>query len=299
MESQPGQRGTPTKARVLAHIPAELTKGTLRRLGEGIGKVVYASEHWVVRRERSPLEIVALILLWRALRRLEKFLPGAWGKRLRDRPSRQIRFLRVLVHGAILICPRALWYRAHIRDVLRLYHRQSVRGEQLSQTHLSGSRLVPERVEFPPARVRIGGFPGWLMVSDAVERLDLTMHEKMTLLAREGRFQELEEWLDRFLQARQDGWRKGLFSLDAHLKNYGIIGERIVLLDTGGLTNRWFEVERRLEAEEAILRPHLHLGLGPMLARHPEIAQRFDRKWKSAVNLDMARNCWPRDQPCA
>lgn len=115
-----------SESHVISHIPEELTRGPLRRLGEGIGKVVYASEHWVVSRERTPLEMVALILLWKALRKLEWLLPGAWGRRLRDRPSRQIRFLRVLVQGAILVFPRALWFSSHIRDVLRLYHGRSL-----------------------------------------------------------------------------------------------------------------------------------------------------------------------------
>ena len=55
--------------RVLLHAPPELTAGRLKRLGEGIGKVVYASEHWVIKRPRTPSEIVALILLWKILPR--------------------------------------------------------------------------------------------------------------------------------------------------------------------------------------------------------------------------------------
>src|SRR5438067_1972020 len=67
---------------LLPHAPPELTRGRLRRLGEGIGKVVYASEHWVVKRERSPSEILALIAIWRALRKLEHVLPRAFARRL-------------------------------------------------------------------------------------------------------------------------------------------------------------------------------------------------------------------------
>lgn len=281
-----------TGRHILRDIPEELTRGQLHRLGEGIGKVVYASDHWVVRRDRTPLEIVALILLWKALRKLEVFLPGAWGKRLRDRPSRQIRFLRVLVQGAILIFPRALWFSAHIKDVLRVYHRRSVRGEKLAQVHLIGTELIPERVAFPPVRVRVGGWPGWLMVSEAVERVDDTLHHKMTLLARGDHFDQLEQWLDRLLETRQKGWRLGLFSLDAHLKNYGTIAERIVLLDTGGLTNRWSEVEQHLEKKESLAPPHQRLGLGELLADHPEIAARFDDRWRATINVDAVRACW-------
>ncbi len=293
MAPQPARIPAPAEPQVLGEIPEELTGGTLRRLGEGIGKVVYASEHWVVHRERSPREITALIVLWKALRRLERFLPGAWGIRLRERPSRRIRFLRVLVHGAILIVPRALWYGSHIRSVLMVYHRNRVRGERLAQIHLTGSDLIPKRIEFPPTRVSIGGWPGWLMVSEATERVDGTLHQKMTQLAREDRFVELEAWLDRLLQTRRDGWSRGLFSTDAHLKNFGTIGDRIVLLDTGGLTNRLSDVEERLRAEESASRPHARLGLGTLLADHPDIAWRFDQKWKASVNRETVLGCWP------
>jgi len=290
---RPARSIAPAERNVLYHIPKELTEGPLRRLGEGIGKVVYASERWVVHRERSPTEMVALILLWRALRKLERLLPGTWGKRLRDRPSRQIRFLRVLAQGAILVFPRALWFPAHIRGILRTYHRRSVRGEKLAQTHLAGSELLPKRIAFPPARVRIGGWPGWLVVSEAAERVETTLHQKMVRLAAEDRFDELEHWLDQLLERRREGWRLGLFSLDAHLKNYGAIGDRIVLLDTGGLTNRWAEVEQRLEAEESMAPPHVRLGLGDLLADHSEIAQRFDARWRAAINTAVVRACWP------
>ena len=67
------------KARVLARAPEELTRGPLLRLGEGIGKVVYASPHWVVKRERHPSEIMALIFMWRVVRRLQRFLPRRAG----------------------------------------------------------------------------------------------------------------------------------------------------------------------------------------------------------------------------
>ena len=61
---------------VLSHAPSELTHGRLRRIGEGIGKVVYASDHWVVKRERSPSEILALIAIWKIVRKSEGIVPG-------------------------------------------------------------------------------------------------------------------------------------------------------------------------------------------------------------------------------
>lgn len=278
---------------MLPHAPEELTGAKLRRLGEGIGKVVYASDHWVVKRERSPSAIVALIVLWRILRRLERLLPGDAGLRLLEKPSRQIRFLRVLMQASMAVLPKTVWFPTHIRQAWTLYHRRTVRGERLAQTRLAGTSLIPEGVAFPPTRVKVGGWPGWLTVSEATERVEATLDRKLAALARTDNFGELEQWLERFLDLRQSGWRLGLFSMDAHLKNFGIIGDRIVLLDTGGLTNRWREIENRLVFEEVVTQPHIQLGLGPLLAGRPEIANRFDARWKAIVNRTFVRRLWP------
>jgi len=289
--AQSGQ-GRP-RPRVLAQAPQELTQGRLKRLGEGIGKVVYASEHWVVKRERSPSEIVALIVLWKALRRLERLLPGRWGRRLVARPARQIRLLRLLTQAAMAVVPKSIWFTSRVRGAWRIYHRRNVRGEALAQTHLAGTSIVPERISFPPTRVRIGGWPGWLTVSEATERVETTLYQRLAELARAGRYDELERWLERFLELRQAGWQRGLFSVDAHLKNFGVIGDRIVLLDTGGLTNRWREIEGRLAYEDVVAQPHVQLGLAPVLAKRPDIARRFDARWKAIVNLEVVRRHWP------
>ena len=95
------------------------------------------------------------------------------------------------------------------------------------------------------------------------------------------KFEEIEEWLDRFLDLRQSGWSRGLFSMDAHLKNFGVCGDRVVLLDTGGLTNRWTEIMDTLAYEEGVTEPHSRLGLGDVLEDRPDIAARFNARWKS------------------
>lgn len=278
---------------MLPHAPAELTGGRLRRLGEGIGKVVYASPHWVVKRDRSPSEIVALIVLWKAIRKVEHVLPKRLSRRLLERPSRQIRLLRVMVQGAMRVVPKSVWFTTHIREVWRLYHRRSLRGERLAQAHLTGTPFIPERVTFPPTRVRVGGWPGWLTVCEATERVESTLYQRLSELARAGRLDELEQWLNRLLELRQSGWKLGLFSVDAHLKNFGVSGDRIVLLDTGGLSNRWSEIERRLALEEVVTQPHIQLGLGQLLGGRPDIASRFDARWKATVNREVVRSHWP------
>ncbi len=274
--------------RALSHAPAELTQGRLLRLGEGIGKVVYASPHWVVKRERTPSQIVALIGLWRLLRRAERFLPRWLGRRLVERPSRQIHLLRLLMQGGMVVLPRAFWFTSQIREVWKNYYFHDARGQRLRREKLVGSDLIPEEVEFPSVRVRVGGWPGYLTISKATERVETTLYDRIEALAQQGRFEEVEEWLDRFLLTRRAGWSRGLFSLDAHLKNYGVVGDRVVLIDAGGLTNDWSEIERRLE-REAEGDPHVRLGLAKLLEGHEDLAARFDEKWRNMVNAHVVR----------
>lgn len=280
--------------RLLPQAPEELTGGRLRRLGEGIGKVVYASENWVIKRERTPFEIVALIVLWRILRRLEGVLPFGIGRRLLEKPSKQIRFLRILVQATMLIVPKAIWFQARIRRTWKEYHFRDRRGERLAQEHLTGTLLIPRTVAFPPTRVQTRGWPGWLTVSEATERVEATLHEKLSQLAGAAQFDELEQWLNRFLDLRRSGWSLGLFSVDAHLKNFGVIESRVVLLDSGGLTDRWTEIEDKLSFEEVVTQPHIQLGLGALLASRPDIAGRFNARWKATVNREVLRDLWPR-----
>jgi hypothetical protein len=279
--------------RYLLHAPAELTSGRLTRLGEGIGKVVYASPHWVVKRPRSPSEVVALILLWKSVRKAESFLPSLFSRRLLEHPGRQIRLLRVIVQGVMMVLPRSLWLGEHVRDVWRVYRHNDRRGERLARTRLAGTPLVPEVIAFPPVRVRVGGWPGWLTVSEATARVENTLHGHLASLADSGRFDEIELWLDRFLALRQQGWQRGLFSLDAHLKNFGVAGDRIVLLDAGGLTDRWQDVHERLVFEEVIAEPHVQLGLASILASQPALASSFNARWKEIVNRESVRRLWP------
>jgi hypothetical protein len=284
------------KPRLLPHAPEELTSRPLRRLGEGVGKVVYASDHWVVRRERSGSEILALIMVWKVIRRFEHLFPAGVAARLLAHPSKQIHFLRLIMQALVLVIPRSVWFASHAGEMWHVYLRRDIRGEKLAAKRLVGTKLVPERVEFPPVRVQVGGWPGWLTVKEAVERVEATLHQRLVELARERRFDELEQWLERFLELRQAGWKRGLFSVDAHLKNFGVTGDRVVLLDPGGLTDHWAEIESRLCFEEVAAEPHIQLGLGSILGSCPEIARRFDARWKAIVNRDRVRSHWPQDR---
>lgn len=283
-------------ARILSHAPEELTGGKLRRLGEGIGTVVYASDHWVVRRERSAADVLALIVIWKALRRLAGWLPGGIGARLLQRPSRWIRLLRVTVRPLVVVIPRSLWLMTHAGQMWRLYLSRDARGRSLAEQRLAGSALLPGRISFPTVRVRVGGWPGWLTVSEATERVEETLDRRLRRLAAEDRFEEVELWLIRLLELRQAGWRRGLFSTDAHLKNFGVVGDRVVLLDSGGLTDRWAEIETRL-APPAPAAPHVMLGLETVLSARPDIAARFNERWNRVVSREGVLRHWPGEAP--
>lgn len=293
---QPRDAGPPD-VRQVSQAPKELTEGRLRRLGEGIGKVVYASEHWVVKRERTEFEIVALIVLWNVLRKLRHLIPQRLHRRLLQGPSKQIRMLRMLIQGLLLLVPKRFWFTPRIRGAWQLYRKRDIRGQRLAEEYLAGTLLIPQRVQFPPTRVGVIGWPGSLIVSEAMERVETTLHDKLVQLAKAGDFEAVDDWLQRFLKLRQAGWQRGLFSVDAHLKNFGVCGDRLVLLDTGGLTNRWQEIENTLAFEDVVAQPHIQLGLGPVLARRPDIAERFNASWKAVVNPFTVRQNWPTASP--
>jgi hypothetical protein len=191
------------------------------------------------------------------------------------------------------ILPRSVWLSSHIKGVWRVYTSRDRLGARLAQQHLNGTQLVPEVITFPPVRVAVGGWPGWLTVSEATARVEATLHEHLTKLGKQKKYDEIQLWLNRFLDLRTSGWQLGIFSLDSHLKNFGIAGGRIVLLDTGGLTDRWHEVHARLVFEEVVAQPHVQLGLGAILAGCPEIAEAFDTRWKEIVNRETVRRHWP------
>ncbi|MEZ5403732.1 MAG: hypothetical protein R2729_28890 [Bryobacteraceae bacterium] len=276
----------------LASAPDELTARPLERLGEGIGKVVYASEHWVVKRERSPLGMASLIVLWRSLKRVEPWIPKQWWQRMTARPTKRLRLMHLFTQAALAVIPRRLWYKAPVRNQWWTWVTRDRRGESLARRELDGSGLIPERIEFPPTRVRVKGWPLWFTVDEADERVDCTLYDRLEEAARRRDTRAIDLWLGRFLELRLRGWTYGLFSVDPHSKNFGVIGDRVVLLDPGGLTDRWDDVEKRLDLEDVVAQPHIQLGLGPVLGSFPEIAAGFDARWREVVNRDAVRRQW-------
>ncbi len=282
-----------TPLQALNRAPEELTRSRLKRIGEGVGKVVYASENWVVKRERGASEIIALILIWRLMRRLEQWLPGRFTSRWTAHPSAGLRALRMAVQAVVAVVPRGVWFSTHWGRVWQKFVHRDVRGEHLAVKHLSGTSLVPETVTFPPTLVKVSGWPGWLVVTEATERVEETLYDRLKKLAAQGNWADVERWLERLLELRRAGWRRGVFSVDAHLKNFGVIHSRVVLLDAGGLTDRWEDVERHLESVAKSGPASKQFGLEEILAGAPELAERFDARWREITAPETLRDLWP------
>lgn len=282
-----------TPLQALEAAPEELTRGRLKRIGEGVGKVVYASENWVVKRERGASEIIALILIWRMMKRLERWLPGRITGKWFSHPSTPLRALRMALQVVVAAVPRGVWFSTHWGRVWQKFVHRDVRGEYLAVKHLSGTSLVPETVTFPPTLVKVAGWPGWLVVTEATERVEETLYDRIRKLAAQGNWSEVERWLERLLELRRAGWRRGVFSVDAHLKNFGVIQSRVVLIDSGGLTDRWEDVERHLASMARNGSAARQFGLEEILAGAPDLAQRFETRWRELTAPQTLRDLWP------
>ncbi len=282
-----------TPLQALEAAPEELTRGRLKRIGEGVGKVVYASENWVVKRERGASEIIALILIWRMMKRLERWLPGRIAPKWFSHPSTPLRALRMALQAAVAVVPRGFWFSTHWGRVWQKFVHRDVRGEYLAVKHLSGTSLVPETVTFPPTLVKVAGWPGWLVVTEATERVEETLYDRLKKLAAQGNWSEVERWLERLLELRRAGWRRGVFSVDAHLKNFGVIQSRVVLIDPGGLTDRWDDVERHLASMDRNGPVARQFGLEEILAGEPGLAQRLEARWRELTAPQSLRDLWP------
>ena len=70
-----------------------------------------------------------------------------------------------------------------------------------------------------------------------------------------------------------------------------------VLLDAGGLTNDWTDIEKRLDCDDQFGSPHVRLGLEMTLRERPDISQRFDAHWSATVNSETIRRHWPPRTP--
>jgi len=113
---------------------------------------------------------------------------------------------------------------AHRRR-MEAYRLRDLRGTKLAHCAPGRNQLIPERVIFH-GRVKVGGWPGWLTVQEATERVDATLQQRWLNWPARENFEHLETWLDAF-SIFVNRMAAGTFSLDAHLQNFGVCGDRI------------------------------------------------------------------------
>jgi hypothetical protein len=61
------------------------------------------------------------------------------------------------------------------------------------------------------------------------------------------------------------------------------------------LTNNWSDIQKRLGPTDEFDSPHVKLGLEMTLRDRPDIAERFDARWRATVSAEAVRNSWPYD----
>jgi hypothetical protein len=98
--------------------------------------------------------------------------------------GKRIRFLRMVFEPLVLVIPKSAWLATHIASLWNWHSSHEAEGRLLEDAYLARTTLVPERVTFPPTRVKVGAGPGWIVVSAATERVERTLHDRINQLAR-------------------------------------------------------------------------------------------------------------------
>ena len=232
-----------------ANVRAEFTGAPLERVGSGFESIVYGSTCWVVKVPRDErglaASLLATVVVGRALRPL-RTCGGAPGNRepagaamafCRDRrgPTPVARGARGLP-AILIMVPERSWRGSGIERRARWLRARAEECQRLAMRCLDGTPLVPRRVELPPTRIRTARWGRRRTVTTAYQRVDRTLWDEALRCGRLGRVDELDRWLDRFLSFQIMLWRRGvLFAASNPYENHGVLGDRLVLLDHGGL----------------------------------------------------------------
>ncbi|MDP3702978.1 MAG: hypothetical protein Q8R78_01100, partial [Candidatus Omnitrophota bacterium] len=289
-DADPAAAGSSTSELQIEHDPAaviaELTEGTLERIGGGWQKVAFGSPHWVVKRHRGYRESVTV------------FLRGLFGS-LALNPA-AVMVLHRLIFGLLIVVPPFVWQwwlpAARLVDRVR---DKADRGERIARERLAGTDLVLERLEIPPTRVRINRWPWQMVVEEVFPRAERTLVDQLRSLARAGDFAAIHAWLRRYLEAQPRLWRLGAFSPPLAMpEDYAVVADRVVLVDNGALTDNPAQIRHILEAEEQKHTAYFHYLLSAALPERPGLVQQFVRELHQLFQPAVIRSYWPKpDDP--
>ncbi|MBZ0165314.1 MAG: rhomboid family intramembrane serine protease, partial [Candidatus Omnitrophica bacterium] len=292
-----------------AKVRAEITAQPLVRIGQGWQKVVYASDNWVVQQEWSIAAAATIVKRSRLLNKyIRRFVPNTTLASLRN-PNTftvkqfAVKIAKIIVFRAMFftlwslfkMMPRFVLQRTHSGRAI-LAHRDEARQAEdiLKNSALANSDYIPRRYSIKPTKVRLAGHLFSVTTTQVVERADNTLHDHLAMLVAEGRVEEAKEWLDRFLRMQVMLWEMGLFEYTFQPGNYGVIGQRLVLLDHGEMTNRHDEINVKLARwhDEAYVWTvsSFERAFGP---EHQDIVQEYFERMTRLINKEAIEQHWP------
>ena len=232
------------------NVRAELTRGRLERVGSGFESIVYGSTCWVVKIPRDErglaASLLATVVVGRALRPLRAWAEGrrgtgtARGRRWWSAGIVAARRLWPVLQGGfralLTMVPGRLWRGSGIERRARWLRARAEECQRLAVRCLDGTPLVPRRVELPPTGIRVARWGRRRTVTMAYQRVDRTLSDEVRRCRELGRFDALDQWLDRFLSFQIVLWQRGVFFAASNpYENHGVLGDRLVLLDYSGL----------------------------------------------------------------
>jgi len=179
------------------------------------------------------------------------------------------------------------WNNLNVQSV----HGQEI-GRRLANAH---SDLVPRRVSLPATRVRIKGWPWTLTIAEAEGRVEATLKDRIKTLSQAGQREDLEKWLNRFVEFQVRLWQEGVWNKDLNFSNYGIIGDTLVLLDHDELTDDLSEVEEIFGSPDMLGAIERRMMLpGHLVTSHAEVYRRFLARWQEVMVLANLETHWRR-----
>ena len=288
----------------------ELIAHPLPVIGAGLGKAVYGTKHWVVKQKRGLPVTASYFMVRRFTPRWAKIFaerllsmdfpwgdPAGWLPRDELDQTRLewvFRWRYAVARLWLTVIPEAWWLPSEFGREAVAHERMDREGQQLAEQCLKGTGLIPRRVIFPPIQVSVQGWPWRLSVCEAHERTDISLRSHLHQLDTSGRWEDLRAWLDRVAALQPRLWEHGVFNMDMNvLANHGILNGKVVLVDSGRLTNDPRTIGAFLDSNFEQFMIHNRRALTYLLPKHPEVRDYFTAQWRALLTRDNLSAVWP------